>query len=208
MTSVLGAPRLLRRPQQPYHGVLTDREIIRAHRRGELRVDPFEPELLRPAALSLRLGEGASVLRTRGPVDVASAETHPVLEPRATDESGRLRLEPGEVMLAPTLERVALSPRLAGLMDGTSGFARLGISVVLSHQVSPGFGSDSAGGAILTLEIVSRLPETVYLRPGCRIGNLMLLRCRPARRPYPHMPANYSRDVVVRASRLADADGE
>lgn len=203
--SILETPRWMRR--RPDHGVLTDREIVRAHERGELRVDPFDPELLRPAALSLRLGHGASVLRTTGAVDVARSHTHPHLEPREPDELGRLRLEPGEVMLAPTLERVALSARLAGLIDGTSDYARLGISVVLSHQVSPGFGSDRPGGAILTLEIVSRLGATVYLRPGTRISNLMLLHCRPADRAYPSMPANYSRDLLVRGSRLAEHHG-
>lgn len=186
------------------YGILTDHEIRAAHASGELGVDPFDPELLRPAALSLRLGTGAGVLVAGAEVDVTDASTYPQLTPREPDADGRLRLDPGDVMLAPTLERISLSPGLAGLIDGTSDYARLGISVVLSHQVSPGYGSDVPGGAILTLEIVSRLSQTVYLRPGSRIGNLMLLRCRPAERPYPMMPANYSSDVLVRASRLAE----
>jgi dCTP deaminase len=185
-------------------GILSDREIRAACESGELGVDPFDPAFLRPAALSLRLGSGASVLVAEDEIDVADASTHPVLVPREPDATGRLRLDPGEVLLAPTLERISLPPGLAGLIDGTSDYARLGISVVLSHQVSPGYGSDVPGGAILTLEIVSRLSRTVFLRPGTRIGNLMLLRCRPAERPYPMMPANYSRDVLVRASRLAE----
>ncbi|GAA3053147.1 hypothetical protein GCM10010464_17190 [Pseudonocardia yunnanensis] len=65
---------------------------------------------------------------------------------------------------------------------------RLGISVVLSHQVSPGYGSDIEGGAILTLEIVSHLSRAVFLRPGTRIGNLMLLRCSPVERCTPRCP--------------------
>lgn len=185
-------------------GILTDHEILAAHACGELGVDPFDPQLVRPAALSVRLGNGAAVLETHGAVDVADAGTHPVLVPREPDVDGRLRLDPGEVMLAPTLERISLSAGLAGLIDGTSDYARLGISVVLCHQVSPGYGSDIDGGAILTLEMVSRLSQTVYLRPGTRIGNLMLMRCREAKRPYPLMSANYSRDVLVRSSRLAE----
>jgi len=185
-------------------GILSDREIRAAHAGGELRIDPFDPDLLRPAALSLRLGFEASVLDARSDVDVADAATHPVLVPRDPDAEGRLRLNPGEVMLAPTLERISLPAGIAGLIDGTSDYARLGISVVLSHQVSPGYGSDSPSGAILTLEIVSHLSRAIFLRPGTRIGNLMLLRCGPVERPYPLMPANYSRDVLVRASRLAE----
>ena len=185
--------------------VLSDQEIVAALADGELVVSPFDADMVRPAALSVRLGAGAFVLRADAPVDIADAATHPRLHPREPDEQGRLRLDPGEVMLAPTLERVALGRHLAGLVDGTSDYARLGISVVLCHQVSPGFGTPN--GAILTLEIVSRLAQPVYLRPGTRIGNLMLLRCAGARRPYPEMPANYSDDTAVRASRLAEQVG-
>lgn len=188
----------------PGLALLSDREIRAAYDSRELGIVPFEPELLRPAALSLRLGFEASVLESHTEVDVADAATYPVLVRREPDAEGRLRLNPGEVMLAPTLERISLPDGMAGLVDGTSDYARLGISVVLSHQVSPGYGSDSPSGAILTLEIISHLSRPVFLRPGTRIGNLMLLRCGPVERPYPEMPANYSRDVLVRASRLAE----
>jgi hypothetical protein len=47
-------------------GVLTDRQIKRAREHGELRIDPFDETLLRPAAISLRLGrEGAVTLVPR-----------------------------------------------------------------------------------------------------------------------------------------------
>ena len=103
-----------------------------------------------------------------------------------------------------TQERVGLSDRLAGLLDGTSDWARLGISVVLAHQVSPGYGMPD--GAPLTLEIVSRLNHDVRLRPGARIANLLLLRGRRARRPYGAMPAHHSVPGWSAASRLGEAE--
>lgn len=181
--------------------VLTDVEILRARDAGELRVDPFDPALVRPAALSLRLGHEAFTLVAHGPVDVADRATHPELRPKTPDARGRLEVAPGEVVLAPTLERIALSPRLAGLVDGTSDYARLGLTVVLCHQVSPGFGQ--GGGAIVTLEIVNHLPQPVLLRPGTRICNLMLFASTGSRTPYGDMPHNYSRDQRVVPSRLA-----
>ncbi|MGD9956472.1 MAG: dCTP deaminase [Candidatus Nanopelagicales bacterium] len=186
-------------------GALSDRGILAAYESGELGIDPFDADLVRPAALGLRLGSTAAVLvPPDGPIDLAVAASHPRLVPREPDEHGRLRLDPGEIMLAPTLERISLSPGLTGLMGGTSSCARLGVSVALSHHVSPGYGHDHPGGAILTFEIECRLACTVFLRPGTRIGNLMLFRCSPALRPYWQMPANYSRDVTIRASRLAE----
>ncbi|MEU5262817.1 dCTP deaminase [Amycolatopsis sp. NPDC021455] len=183
-------------------GVLTDRAIRRALAAGELRVDPFDPALVRPAALSLRLGHEAFTLVTTGPVDVADRSTHPELVAKEPDANGRLTVEPGEVVLAPTYEKIGLSANLAGLVDGTSDYARLGIGVVLCGQVSPGFGHET--GAVLTLEIVNHLRHPVLLYPGARICNLMLFASSGSEQSYGTMPHNYSSDHAVVASRLAD----
>lgn len=181
--------------------VLADHEIQHAVAAGELVVDPFDPALVRPAALGLRLGHEAFTLESAGVVDTADASTYPQLRPRELDERGRLRVEPGEVVLAPTLERIGLSERLAGLIDGTSSYARLGIGVVLSGQVSPGFGRTNP--AVLTLEIVNHLRHPVLLHPGTRIANLMLLPCAASTIPYDTLPHSYGADQAVAASRLA-----
>ncbi|EOD67567.1 dCTP deaminase [Amycolatopsis vancoresmycina] len=188
--------------QRTRPGVLTDRDIRRALGTGELRVDPFDAGLVRPAALSLRLGYEAFTLVTTGPVDVADRSTHPELVPKEPDGQGRLTVEPGEVVLAPTLEKIGLAGTLAGLVDGTSDYARLGIGVVLCGQVSPGFGHET--GAVLTLEIVNHLRHPVLLYPGARICNLMLFASTGSELPYGTMPHNYSSDHAVVASRLAD----
>lgn len=182
--------------------VLADRDIRAALASGDLTVDPFEPGMIRPGALGLRLGHEAFGLVSTGPVDVADRASHPELRPKILDDEGRMVVEPGEVVLAPTLERVGLSGRLAGLVDGTSSYARLGVSIVLSHQVSPGFGD--GGGAVITLEITSHLRHPVLLRPGTRVANLMLFVTSGSEVPYGAMPFNYSSDQAVAASRLAD----
>jgi dCTP deaminase len=200
-SSLTGAPGVVGVSSVPRPVVLADQEIRTAVAKGQLRVDPYEPELVRPAALSLRLGRTAFVLRASGPVDTAQPSTYPTLEPRPFDEHGRLVVHPGEVVLAPTLERVILPDTLIGVLDGISDVARLGMSVVLAQQVSPGFGSPD--GAVLTLEIVSRLATPVYLRPGTRICNLMLLRCAKPSRSYADMPHNHSGDLGAEPSKLA-----
>ncbi|MFF1612622.1 dCTP deaminase [Amycolatopsis sp. NPDC058278] len=191
-----------RRSRGKHEGVLTDRAIRRARAEGELLVEPFEPALIRPAAISLRLGAEAFGLHTVGPVDIADRATYPDLVAKDADVEGRFVVEPGELVLAPTWERIGLSGNLAGLVDGTSDYARLGISVVLCGQVSPGFGYTS--GAVLTLEIVNHLSHSVLLYPGTRICNLMLFATTGSELPYGAMPHNYSSDHAVVASRLAD----
>ena len=200
MTSVELESRAGKRRRRP--GVLTDRAIRQAIETGELEVTPFDPALVRPAALSLRLGHEAFTLVTNGTVDVADRSTHPELVAKEPDARGRLTVEPGEVVLAPTLERIGLSENLAGLVDGISDYARLGISVVLCGQVSPGFGRGT--GAVLTLEIVNHLRHPVLLYPGSRIANLMLFASAGSEQSYGVLPHNYSSDHAVVASRLAD----
>lgn len=185
-------------------GLLVDHDLRAALRRGELVVTDLDADLIRPAAVSLRLGDEAFVLRATGTLDVADPASYPELAPRPTNEQGRIVLRPGEVMLTRTMERIGVGDRLAGLLDGTSDWARLGVSVVLAHQVSPGYGMPD--GLPLTLEIFSRLDHDILLSPGIRIANLLLLRGRRARRSYRDMPANHSGSAWSVASRLFNAE--
>ncbi len=141
---------------------------------------------------------------SRQPVDVADAATYPELVSRPLDAAGRLILHPREVLLARTHERIGLSGALSGLIDGTSDLARLGVAVVLAHQVSPGWGYPH--GAALTLEITSHLAHDVLLRPGMRIANLLILRGGRARRCYGDMPAHHPTEGWSVASRLSAAE--
>ena len=167
---------------------------------GDLEVTPFDPGMIRPASAS-DSERDAAVLSASAPIDARDGATYPGLTAREPDAQGRLVVNPNEVLLASTLERVAISDRLAGILDGISDVARLGISVVLSQQVSPGYGSPD--GAILTLEIVSRLPVPVILYPGTRICNLMLMRCGRPTNQYSSMPNNHSRDTRAAPSNWA-----
>ena len=173
--------------------VLNDVEIARLIKAGELRVGPWEPSLIRPAALSLRLGSTASTLVTDGVVDAADARTYPKLVRKKLDERGRLPIHPGEFVLAATLETLTLPADVSGFVDGISNVARLGIGVALSHYVNPGFGQPNGG--VLTLEIHTRLQDTVLLYPGVRICNLVLFRGAAPQQAYHTFPANHSHDV-------------
>jgi dCTP deaminase len=184
--------------------VLADHDLRGAMDRGELVVIDSDPALIRPAALSLRLGDEAYALVSRQPVDVVDVTTYPELVPRPLDACGRLVLHPHELVLARTQERVGLSLRLSGLLDGTSDLARLGITVVLAHQVSPGWGYPR--GAALTLEIASHLAHDVLLRPGMRIANLLVIRGGRAGRSYGDMPGHHPTGGWSIASRLGVAE--
>ncbi len=184
-----------------WSAVLADQEIVAAVKQGRLRVAPFNPDMIRPASIGLRLGVTAYTLHSDEPVDTARESTYPRWVRRPLDDHGRLVVNPGEMILAPTLERLVIPDTVVGVLDGTSEVARLGLSMVLAQQVAPGFGAPD--GAVLTLEIVSHLASAIYLWPGTRLCNLMLLRCGASVRRYSEMPYNHSDDLDASASRLA-----
>ena len=94
------------------------------------------------------------------------------------------------------------SDRLAGLLDGTSDYARLGISVVLAHQVSPGYGMPDEQPA----DAGARLPAGARRVPASRRAHRQpdALRGRRAERSYRDMPANHSSDAWSVRSRFSE----
>lgn len=78
-------------------------------------------------------------------------------------------LKPGEFALATTLEKVKLSNNIAGILDGKSKIARLGLFIHVSSQlVKPGIEN------ITVLELYNAGPFIIKLRPGSQICQLSL----------------------------------
>lgn len=161
--------------------VLSDAEIARLVRRGELGIDPFEPALLGPTSLDLRLASNFLLFRTahRPYVDVRlPAEGLYEQVEAAPDEP--FVLQPGAFALAATLERLSLPAHTMARVDGRSSLGRLGVLVhATAGLVDPGFEGR------LTLELSNQAPLPAALYPGMRIAQLSFYRLSlPARRPY------------------------
>jgi dCTP deaminase len=90
-------------------------------------------------------------------------------------------LQPGQFVLAATLERVSLPGHIAGQLGGRSTLARLGLQVhSTAGWIDPGFTGN------ITLELSSLVPCPLKLWPGDTIAQLSLFRVpHPgAARPY------------------------
>jgi len=161
--------------------MMIDDEIRRAINRNDIVLDPFCERLLGPCSIGLRLGDCAYRLESDRPVDVSDGSTYPDLREVEFDSEGLIPLSPGELLLVPTMERISLCDHYAGVIDGTSDLARLGISVALSALVAPGFGKSDP--SVLTLELTSHSPSVINLLPEMRICKLMIysLSGKPSR---------------------------
>lgn len=180
--------------------LLSSTEIETRLDEGSLAITPLDRTLIGPGSISLRLGREAFRLQALRPVLVDDPATYPCIEPIELDANGRFVVSRGEVILAPTLERISMPSDLAGWLSGTSDLARLGVQVVLSQFVSPGFASAHPG--VLVLEILSHVSD-IHLIPEMRVAHLALLGASSAPAiDYDALKSGYSGADTVRPSEL------
>jgi dCTP deaminase len=161
--------------------VLSDGTIARLVEEGRIRIDPWEPALVQPASVDLRLGDTFRVFNNHR---VTSIDLHEMPE-NLTDEV-RIRgddsfvIHPGEFCLGRTLEWVELPDDIVARIEGKSSLGRLGLIV----HATAGF-CDPGWKGTLTLELnnLTRVPIKLY--PGLLIAQLSFMTLdAPALRPY------------------------
>ena len=180
--------------------VLSDGTIVQMVSEGRIKVEPWDPGLVQPASVDLRLGDSfrvfhnhrASAIDLREPPDNLTEE---VLVP----EGESFVIHPGEFCLGRTLEWVELPDDIVARIEGKSSLGRLGLIV----HATAGF-CDPGWKGTLTLELnnLTRIPIKLY--PGLEIAQLSFMTLdRPALRPYgsPELGSHYQGQREATASR-------
>lgn len=156
--------------------MLADHEIEAAVESGHLGWDPYDPTLLQPNSIDVRLSE--DFLVPGGEVkhmDLARVpEGH-----MAPVRFSRITMPPGDFILASTVETVRIPSDLVARVEGKSSLARLGLVV----HVTAGF-IDSGFSGQITLELVNMAPWAITLHAGMTIAQVAFERCAPVRTPY------------------------
>lgn len=161
--------------------LLSDRDIRTEIADGRLGVEPFDPSLVQPSSIDVRLDSLFRVFNNTRYTHIDPAqrqdELTTLVEPTADEP---FVLHPGEFVLGSTREVCTLPDDLAGRLEGKSSLGRLGL---LTHStagfIDPGF----SGHITLELSNVANLPITLW--PGMKIGQLCLIRLSsPAEHPY------------------------
>jgi dCTP deaminase len=171
--------------------ILSDAQITRSIDSGDLVIEPFSSQLVRPASVCLRLAGEYITMESHNPIDIRDPDTYPVNRTMVAPHGDGIMINPGETVLGSTIERISFSRRLAGRVENLSGLARLGLQVVLSGYVSPGFGE--AEPSTLTLEMACFQRSPIIIYPGMRICHLVIWRLdEPALHGYDSQVGNYS----------------
>ncbi|MFG3711002.1 dCTP deaminase [Micromonospora sp. NPDC047730] len=163
--------------------LLSDRDLRQAIAEQRLAIDPFEPELIQPASIDLRLDRDLLLwpkIQPDEPYPVVDPACEPKMLPFKIPEGWSFRLEPGQSVLACTVETVTLDHSLAGRFEGKSSIGRLSLAThITAGFIDPGFSGQ------ITLELVNHNPRPILLHPGMLIGQLCVLPMfTPAEHPY------------------------
>ena len=161
--------------------LLSDRDIRTAVDAGDIRLDPWDPAMVQPASVDVRLDKYFRVFENhRYPSIDPSVEQPELTRLLEVDGGEAFVLHPGEFVLASTYETVTLGHAIAARLEGKSSLGRLGL---LTHStagfIDPGF----SGHVTLELSNMATLP--VKLWPGMKIGQLCFFELTsPAEHPY------------------------
>jgi dCTP deaminase len=161
--------------------VLSDAAIRRAIDTGAIGIDPYEPELMQPSSLDVRVDRFFRVFRnSRYPFIDVRVEQEELTELVEVEGDEAFILHPGEFVLGSTLERVTLPNDLVARLEGKSSLGRLGL---LIHSTAGFIDPGWDGHVTLELSNVANLPITIY--PRMKIGQISFVQLsEPAERPY------------------------
>jgi len=161
--------------------LLSDRDLRAEIDAGRVVLDPYDPTLLQPSSVDLRLDRlfRTFVNQRYTHIDPSLQQDELTALVEVADDQPFV-LHPGEFVLGSTYEVITLPDDIAGRLEGKSSLGRLGL---LTHStagfIDPGF----SGHVTLELSNMANLP--IMLWPGMKVGQLCLFRLTsPAEHPY------------------------
>ena len=161
--------------------LLSDRDIRAQLDSGRVVLDPFEPAMIQPSSVDVRLDRYFRLFDNHKYSVIDPSKDQPDLTRLVdVDPDEPFILHPGEFVLGSTYEAVTLPDDVAARLEGKSSLGRLGL---LTHStagfIDPGF----TGHVTLELSNVATLPITLW--PGMKIGQLCFFRLSsPSEFPY------------------------
>lgn len=184
--------------------ILSDRDIKKAIKDGEIKIDPLPDykEQLGSCSLDLRLGNVFRVFEhsRKAYIDPSKKDfSNEITSEIVLKEGEQFIMQPGDFVLAVTYEKVTIPDNLMGRLEGRSSLGRLGIVV---HSTASIFDPGWDGKCVLELGNLGRM--AVALTVGMRICAMAFEQLSsPAEIPYSSKShAKYKIQENVEESRI------
>ena len=132
--------------------VLTDSEIKEAMKNGEIKIDNYEKEMLKPESYDMRVEKKALISGNEEEINL--------------NIRGSISLKAGEFALVTTRENVTLANNIVGHIGLKSYYVRKGVVVLAGLQIDPGF------SGVLVLGVYNASSRSIsldYLNSICTV---------------------------------------
>ena len=147
--------------------ILSDKDIIKGIKNGDIEIYPLDKSQIGSASVDLTMSnrwwffKEKENKRTIGTDSFWKDEMYEIKKEEIT-------LKPKEMCLGITKEKIKLSDRIAGMLQGRSRYARMGLSVhITSSFVHPGVDNHQV------LEIVNNSPFEFKIKEGDKISQII-----------------------------------
>jgi dCTP deaminase len=180
--------------------VLSDGTILELVDAGRIGVEPWDPKMVQPASIDLRLGDSFRVFHNHRATAIDLRDPPGNLTEEVVIPPGdAFVIHPGEFVLGRTLEWVRIPNDIVARIEGKSSLGRLGLIVhATAGFCDPGF----EGTLTLELNNLTRVPIRLY--PELPIAQLSFMTLdRPAQKPYgtPGLGSHYQGQRAATESR-------
>lgn len=158
--------------------ILVDWQILDHISHGFIKVDPFDPKLIQPNSLDIRLGSHFSWYK-EGEAIIDPYQENSITSDVEECRAESIVLHPGKFILGETLECIGLPDNIVATIEGKSSIARLGIGL---HQTGGWIDAGFRGTITLEMSNVNQRPVKLYA--GMPIGQLVFYTTDKAGTPY------------------------
>jgi dCTP deaminase len=181
--------------------VLSDKDIIKEVKSGNIIINPFQEEMVQPASVDLHLDKEFLVFETINNyvIDVKD-KIDKLMTEKVISEDHPFILQPKEFALALIVEETGVSEKLVGRLEGKSSLGRLGLVI----HTTAGY-LDPGNSLKMTLELFNAGPLPIKLYYNMKIGQMAFeYLSSPCKRPYGSKGLNskYYKDQKPKASQM------
>ncbi|OPY38243.1 MAG: dCTP deaminase, dUMP-forming [Methanoregula sp. PtaU1.Bin051] len=158
--------------------ILVDWQIRDRIERDCIKIEPFDPSLIQPNSIDIRLGNHF-IWYNKGEDVIDPYDRGTVGSGVEEETAGSFVIRPGAFVLSRTLESIALPDNIVATIEGKSSIARLGITL---HQT--GGWIDAGFRGTITLEMCNVNVRPVKVYAGMPVGQLVFYTTERAENPY------------------------
>lgn len=181
--------------------VLNDGKIRELLSENKIIIEPFPQDIqFQPASVDLCLDSNFLTFKNTSTPVIDTKKQQFYTEYHTFSENNPLVLQPGDFILAQTVERVTVPDNLLARVEGRSSIGRLGVVIhVTAGFIDPGFSGN------ITLEICNLGNIPVVLYPFQRVCQIVFEElCESAERPYGSAGNKYQGQSVPTPSTIFD----